>query len=64
MTLGSSFPEGEECGMEMVEVVEVDGFGVEFERKRESTDIMKRGGERASVLASWNGSGRQTSLPL
>lgn len=45
MTLGSSFPEGEECGMEMVEVVEVDGFGVEFERKRESTDIMKRGGK-------------------
>lgn len=29
----------------MVEVVEVDGFGVEFERERESTDIMKRGGK-------------------
>lgn len=59
MTLGSSFPEGEECGMEMVEVevemVDVEGFGVEFERKRESVNIMERG--RSSVLARWNGSG-------
>lgn len=66
MTLGSSFPEGEECGMEMVEVevemVDVEGFGVEFERERESVDIMGRG--RSSVLARWNGSGGQTSLPL
>lgn len=50
MTLGSSFPEGEECGMEMVEVevemVDVEGFGVEFERERESADIMGRGEEQ------------------
>lgn len=58
MTLGSSFPEDEECGMEIVEVeveVEVEGFGVEFERERESADIMERG--RGSLLAKWNGSG-------
>lgn len=62
MTLGSSFPEGEECGMEIVEVVVVEmdvevveGFGVEFERERESIDIMEWG--RGSLLAKCNGSG-------
>lgn len=60
MTLGSSFPEGEECGIEMVEaeveVEVVEGFGVELERKRESIRHHEMGG-RGSLLAKCNGSG-------